>query len=308
MSITTRPEQAPSSELVLATAIEAPLVPNGRQRNRLVGGLIFFVSRPALLLSCVVVGVVAGWVIAPGLFAPGDPLRTDVASALRPPSFANPFGTDELGRDLYTRVVHGARLSLGTAFVAVAIGNIIGTLIGLTAGYLGGVFDSVLMRLLDVILSIPGLLLAMALVTALGFGSLQLSIAVGVILIAGSARIMRSEVLRVKNLTFVDAGRAVGAHPARLLLRHVLPNAIAPVLVTVVLEFGAAILIVASLSFLGFGTPPPAPEWGSLVAQGQSYIAVAWWTTAMPGITIALLVVALNRISAELSRIARRAR
>jgi peptide/nickel transport system permease protein len=184
-----------------------------------------------------------------------------------------------------------------TTIVAVAIGLVCGSALGGIAGYAGGRVDAVIMRVVDVLLSMPLLLLAMALVTALGFGPVQLSIAVGVAMIGSTSRVMRSEVLRVSKAVYVDAERALGASTSFLLVRHVLPNSIGPVLMFSIVEFGQAVLAIAALSFLGFGTPPPTPEWGALVATGQRYLAVAWWMITLPGLVITVFVVAVNRIA-----------
>jgi peptide/nickel transport system permease protein len=199
-------------------------------------------------------------------------------------------------------MVYGARTSILSALLAVLIGLTVGSFLGLVSGYLGGLVDTFLMRLVDVILSIPVLLLAMVLVTSIGVGSAQLAIAIGVGMVGAIARVMRSEVVRVRQLPFVDAERSLGARPAYILYRHILPNSFGPVLVLAVLELGSAILAIAALNFFGFGAPPPAPEWGSIVASGQSYMASAWWYTTIPGLVIAAVVVSVNRVAREYER------
>jgi peptide/nickel transport system permease protein len=258
------------------------------------------VRSPTLLLSVLVVIIVGGWAVAPGLFAWNDPLEADTGVALQPPSLAHPFGTDELGRDVFSRMVHGTALTLVTAVVAVLIGFVVGSTLGLVAGYFGRLTGGVIMRVVDVLLAIPMLVLAMAIVTAIGFGSVQLAIGVGIGMIGSVARVMRSEVLRVRQSTFIDAERSMGARNGYIIVRHVLPNSVGPVLVLAVLDFGAAILTIAALSFLGYGTPPPTPEWGSLVSAGRAYLTTAWWMSTLPGLTIAVFVVCINRIAREL--------
>jgi peptide/nickel transport system permease protein len=216
------------------------------------------------------------------------------------PGSAHWFGTDSLGRDLFARVVHGAQLSLRATLIAVAFAFVAGGLIGLVAGFSGGWVDDVLMRFVDVVLSIPTLFLSLAVVTALGYGTTKVAVAVGVANIAGFARVMRSEVLRVRTATYVEASHGLGARWYTVLGRHVLPNSIGPVLVLATLEFGTSILAVSSLSFLGYGAPPPAPEWGTLIADGRNYLANAWWLTTLPGLTIAATVLAANRIARAL--------
>jgi len=196
--------------------------------------------------------------------------------------------------------VHGAGLSLGAALVAVSVGLVVGSLPGLLAGFLRGWVDESLMRVVDVLLAIPALLLSLALVTALGFGTVKVAIAVGITSIAACARVMRSEVLRVREAAYVEAAVAGGARRSRVLFRHVLPNSTGPLLVLATLELGTAILAVSSLSFLGYGAVPPTPEWGSLVAGGRDFLGTAWWLTAMPGLTIALTVLSAGRISRTL--------
>jgi peptide/nickel transport system permease protein len=260
----------------------------------------FLVRRPGLVAAVLVIVAVLVAAFAPALLAPGDPALGVVADKLRPPSAAHVFGTDYLGRDLWTRVVHGASLSLQATVIAVAVALVVGGLLGLVAGFVRGWVDEVVMRVVDVLLAIPAVLLSLALITALGYGTVKVAIAVGVASVASFARVMRAETLRVRQSTYVEAARAVGTRWYVTLWRHVLPNAAGPVLVLAVLEFGLAILAVSSLSFLGYGAPPPAPEWGSLVAEGRNYLAVAWWLTALPGAAIAATVLSVNRVSRAL--------
>ncbi|MEN2740014.1 ABC transporter permease [Microbacterium sp. X-17] len=246
------------------------------------------------ILWLLLIVVAALW---PSLLAPGDPLVGVPADKLQPPSPQHWFGTDQLGRDLYTRVVHGTALTLSAAGVAVLVGLVVGSLVGLFSGFFGGRVDSVLMRFADVLLAIPALLLSLAIITALGFGTVNVAIAVGFASIASVSRIMRSEVLRVRGSAYVEAARASGGRWNRVLFRHVLPNSTGPVIVLGILELGTAILAVSALSFLGYGAPPPAPEWGSLVSAGRDYLRGAWWLTTMPSLVIVATVLAANRLS-----------
>jgi peptide/nickel transport system permease protein len=252
-----------------------------------------------LVASGLTVSLVLVAAFAPNLLAPADPLRGVVGEKLRPPGTAHWFGTDYLGRDLFTRVVHGAALSLQATVIAVGVGLVVGGLIGLLAGFVGRWVDESLMRLVDVLLAIPPLLLSLALITALGYGTVNIAVAVGVASVASFARIMRSETLRVRQADYVEAARSLGTRWHVSLWRHVLPNAARPALVLAVLEFGLAVLAVSSLSFLGYGVPPPAPEWGALVSEGRNYLD-SWWLCAMPGLTIAATVLAVGRISRAL--------
>jgi peptide/nickel transport system permease protein len=291
------------TELLIRSEAASPAVvlpePSSR-RERILRLLRFFGRRPGLVVSVVVVLLVVLAAFAPGLLAPGDPSLGVVAEKLRPPSAAHVFGTDYLGRDLYTRVVHGASLSLQATLIATAVALFAGGLIGLLAGFVGRWVDEALMRVVDVLLSIPALLLSLALITALGYGTVKVAIAVGIASVANFARVMRSETLRIRQSTYVEAARSIGTRWYATLWRHVLPNAAGPVLVLAVLEFGLAILAISSLSFLGYGAPPPAPEWGSLIAEGRNYLATSWWLCAVPGLAIAATVLSLNRISRAL--------
>ena len=187
------------------------------------------------------------------------------ADKLQPPSAEHWFGTDQIGRDLYTRVVHGTPLTISAAVIAVSVGILVGAVLGVVAGFAGGAVDDLIMRGADVLLAIPGLLLSLAIITALGFGTVNVAIAVGAASVASVSRIMRSEVLRVRSAPYIEAAYASGNRWGRVLGRHVLPNSLGPVLVLAVLELGGAILAVSALSFLGYGAQPPLAEWGSLV-------------------------------------------
>ncbi|GCE43116.1 dipeptide transport system permease protein DppC [Rhodococcus wratislaviensis] len=257
---------------------------------------LVLVASAAVLLGAV------GFAVAPSVFASGDPLVGVPAQKLQAPSAAHWFGTDNIGRDVYTRVVHGAGLSLTATLLAVGIALVAGSLIGLLSGALGGTLDAVLMRIVDVLLSIPALLLSLALVTALGFGTVNVAIAVGVSLIANFARVMRSEVLRVRRSLYVEAAFASGVRWHTVLRRHVLRNSYAPVFALAAVEFGMAVLAVSSLSFLGFGAVPPTPEWGSLISEGRNYLATAWWMTTLPGLVIVVVVLSAHRLGHALEQ------
>ncbi|MBF6173366.1 ABC transporter permease [Nocardia blacklockiae] len=254
------------------------------------------------VLAGLVLLLVLGWAVAPTLFTARDPLVGVPAQKLRGPSAEHWFGTDNLGRDVYTRVVHAAELSLTATVFAVLIGLVCGTLIGLVAGAVGGVVDSVTMRVVDVLLSIPELLTSLALVTVLGFGTRNVAIAVGVALVARFARVMRTEVLRVRRAQYVEAALASGVRWPAVLVRHVLRNAYAPVAALAAVEFGVAVLAVSSLSFLGYGATPPTPEWGSLISEGRNYLATSWWMTTLPGLVIVAVVLSAQHLGRTLAR------
>ena len=256
---------------------------------------------PTALLALLWLIVVGLWALAPGLFTSGDPIVGEVANKLQPPSGEHWFGTDQLGRDIFTRVVYGTGLTVKAVLIAVSLGFAVGGVMGALAGYLGGWVDAILMRIADVLLSIPGLLLSLAVIVALGFGTVNVAVAVGVSSVATIARVMRSEVLKVRNNLYVEAAVAAGATRWRVLWRHVLPNSLAPVIVLVVLEFGTAVLAISSLSFLGYGAPPPTPEWGALVSQGRDYLAAQGWISTIPGLIITATVLSVNRLSTALN-------
>ncbi|SDH42481.1 ABC transporter permease [Pseudonocardia oroxyli] len=253
--------------------------------------------RIGLALAAVWLLVVALAVFVPHLLAPGDPLAGVPALKLQPPSAHHWWGTDEVGRDLYTRVVHGAGLTMSTAVLAVAMGVLLGSALGLLAGLAGGIVDVVVMRVVDVLFAVPGILLSLALITVLGAGTAAVAFAVSVGSIAGIARVLRSEVLKVRTSPYVEAAQVSGNRPLRLTLRHVLPNAVTPLLALAALELAAAILSVSALGFLGYGAQPPAPEWGAMVASGRDSLRTAWWLTTVPGLAIVATVLAANRVS-----------
>ncbi|MDH6502671.1 ABC transporter permease [Streptomyces sp. SAI-149] len=262
--------------------------------------LRFLLRRPGLLLSVAVLVFVVLASFWPGLLTSQDPLKGVPSQNFRGPSDAHWFGTDELGRDVFSRVVHGAQLSLKATLIAVLVAFVVGGLLGVVAGFVGRWVDDVLMRFVDVLLSIPALFLSLALVTALGYGTVKVAVAVGIASVASFARVARAEVLRVRQAVFVEASRASGARWYSVLGRHVLPNAAGPVIVLATLDFGSSILAVSALSFLGYGAPPPAPEWGTLISDGRNYLANAWWLTALPGLAIAATVLSTNRIARAL--------
>jgi peptide/nickel transport system permease protein len=239
--------------------------------------------------------------VLPVLFAHGDPIVGVATDGLQAPSATHWFGTDATGRDMYTRVVFGSVHTLVTALIAVLFGLVFGTGIGLVAGSVRGVVDAVLMRLVDVLLAVPSLLLSLSIIIVLGFGTTQVAIAVGITSVAAFARLARAEVMRVRAMDYVEAAFASGGSFVSVLLRHVLPNSLTPVIALAALQFGTAILSIAALGFLGYGAPPPTPEWGLMIAEGRNYIATSWWLTTIPGVVVVLTVLAANRISTAIS-------
>ncbi|MEJ5124544.1 ABC transporter permease [Comamonas sp. MYb21] len=255
-----------------------------------------------LLLAWGVLALVALWAIAPGLFTSYNPVLGTAGQQLQAPSAAHWLGTDALGRDSYARLVYGAVHSLSGAFVAVSVGLLLGSLLGLVAGATGGWVEDVVMRIVDVLLSVPSLLLSLSVIIILGFGTVNAALAVGVVSVASFARLLRSEVVRVRRSDYVEAALGSGGRFAAVLWRHVLPNSLTSVIALAALQFGSAILAISTLGFLGYGAPPPTPEWGLLIAEGRNYISTAWWLTAAPGLLVAAVVLAANHISADLTR------
>ncbi|MDR3066817.1 MULTISPECIES: ABC transporter permease [Comamonas] len=257
---------------------------------------------PTLALAWLVIATVTLWALAPAWFAHQNPVAGLSGQQLLMPGLAHWLGTDALGRDLWARVVHGSVHSLSGAFLAVAVGLVAGTLIGLLAGATGGRTEDALMRLVDVLLAVPSLLLSLTIIILLGFGTINAAIAVGVASVASFARLVRSEVVRVRRSDYVEAAFGSGGRFAQVLWRHVLPNSLTSVAALAALQFGSAILSISTLGFLGYGAPPPTPEWGLLIAEGRNYIATAWWLTTAPGLVVVAVVLAANRIGASFAR------
>ncbi len=255
-----------------------------------------FFHRNHLALAGVFIFIL--WVVitvsAPAL-APFPPLEQDIANRLQPPSREHPFGTDQLGRDVLSRVIYGGRISLPAGILTIAIAGVIGTALGSIAGFLGGLWDELLMRITDVFMAFPTIILAMAIAAALGPSVLNAMIAMIVVWWPNYARLVRGLVLSVKENEYVQASRVIGASEGRILLRTVLPNCIAPTLVMGTLDLGNAILVFAGLSFLGLGPDPATPEWGRMVADGIEFFD-QWWMAAFPGLAILTAVMAFNFI------------
>ncbi len=256
-----------------------------RRMAKHTGGMIGFV----VLLLLIFVAIFAP------LVAPDSPIEitTDV---LKPPSASHIMGTDNFGRDIFSRIIYGARVSLRMGFIAIAIATLIGTTMGIVAGTYGGWVDSTLMRLVDAMMAFPGILLALAITAMLGTGLRNAMIAVGIAFIPSFARLVRASTLQVRGTTYVEAAQAIGCRTSRLIYRHILPNVLTPVLVLATLGVASAILIGAALSFLGLGAQPPTAEWGIMLADGRQFMRSAWWIMAFPGLAITITVMAANLI------------
>lgn len=256
---------------------------------------------PGVWLAWLVLLLAAVAALAPGLLTEYSATEGMAGAQRLAPQAGHWLGTDQLGRDLYARIVYGAAPSLSAALIAVTMGLTAGTALGVLAGALGGKMEALIMRAIDVLLAIPSLLLSLSVLILLGFGTVHAALAVGVASIAGFARLARGEVVRIRRSDYVEAAFGSGGTFLAVLWRHILPNALTPVIAFAALQFGQAILALATLSFLGYGTPPPMPEWGLLIAEGRNYLSTAWWLTTFPGVVVIAVVLAANRLSAHLS-------
>jgi peptide/nickel transport system permease protein len=252
------------------------------------------VRNRSALLGMIIVGILVLAALAGPLMAPHDPFVPFPLDRLEPPSAAHPCGTDSLGRDIFSRIVFGSRISLMIGLVSVTISLVPGTLLGLVAGYAGRTTDSAIMRVMDVLLAFPAILLAIFIAAILGPSLVNTMIAVGIVYIPHYARIVRSSVLLLKEQLFVQSVRHMGGSHARILFLHILPNALAPIIVYATLGMGTAVLQAAALGFLGLGAQPPQPEWGAMLSEGRQYIQLAPHVAAFPGLAILLLVLGFN--------------
>jgi peptide/nickel transport system permease protein len=226
--------------------------------------------------------------------APYDPNEQDFSTRFSGPTWAHPLGTDDFGRDTLSRIMQGARVSLQVGIIAVSIAGTVGTLLGLVAGYAGRILDEIIMRALDILFAFPAILLAIAILAALGRGVANAMVAIGVVYIPIFARIARGAVLSVRNEEFIEAARAIGASDVRILFRHIFPNTVAPLIVETTLSLAFAILAEAALSFFGLGTQPPDPSWGRMLSEGRAYFRQSFWMGIFPGLAIMFTVMGFN--------------
>ena len=247
----------------------------------------------ALAALIFILAILVFAILAP-LLTGYDPASTDSRSVLTAPSREHIFGTDRLGRDIFSRIVYGARVSLAIGFIAVGIASLIGVLIGAIAGYYGGITDYLLMRFVDIMLCFPVIFLILAVISLLEPSIINIMVIIGATGWMGIARLVRAEVLTLKERDFVAAAKVMGAKGSRIILRHLIPNAIGPVLVSATLGIGGAILTESALSFLGIGVQPPRPSWGNILMDGRSTLGVAWWLTVFPGVFILVTVLSYN--------------
>ena len=252
-------------------------------------------NKTAMIGLSVLVVLVLSAVFAP-FIAPYDPAKMDVRERLKGPSVKHFLGTDNFGRDIFSRIVHAGRISLFIGFVAVGIGALFGGMAGAVSGYYGGLLDNILMRVMDILLSIPQIILAIAIVGAMGANLLNLMIAVGISVLPRYARLVRASAMSLRGLEFIEAARATGAGDLRIILQNIIPNCMAPLIVLSTLGVAQAILSAATLSFLGLGIQPPTPEWGSMLSAGRQFLRNAPHITIFPGLAIVVVVLALNML------------
>lgn len=258
--------------------------------------LRWLVRHPRVMISLMVLTIIIGCAVFAPWIAPYDPILQDYGIILEPPSLNHPLGTDDLGRDVLSRLIHGASASVYAAFLAVGVAALLGMPIGLIAGYAGGLTDIVISRLIDTLLSFPAIILAIAVTGVLGIGLTNAMIAVGIVFSPQLARLVRARTLVLRQELYVDAARCFGASTTRILLKHILPNAIQPVLVQMTLLMAGALLAEASLSFLGLGMQPPDPSWGSMIARAYLYIQIAPAQMYAPGLAILATALAFNTL------------
>lgn len=253
-----------------------------------------FRKNRSAVLGIVVLALIVIMAVGAGIIAPYDPFEQNYSEALQWPTMQHFFGTDEFGRDIFSRVLYGARISLLVGVVSVAIACIFGSLLGASAGYFAGTYDAVVMRCMDVLLAIPSLLLNISIISALGAGVFNMMLAVGISNIPRYCRIMRASVLQIKNMEYVEAARTAGASDGRIIAQHIIPNCLAPIIVQATLSVGSAIIACAGLSFIGVGISAPTPEWGAMLSNGRDFLRGYSYITLFPGLAIMITVLALN--------------
>ncbi|MFJ6324354.1 MULTISPECIES: D,D-dipeptide ABC transporter permease [unclassified Rhizobium] len=284
---------------IMPTNTDAARAPTGRKKpwsERV--RYVWYLSRrspltlvgTAIILLLVFIIITAPWIV------PYNPDKVSLTARLLPPSAAHWFGTDEVGRDLFSRVIYGSRASCGAAFMIVLISMSVGVLIGCFSGVVGGRIDTGIMRLMDVIMALPALVLAMALAAALGPSLFNSMLAVAIVRIPAYVRLARGQTLSLREQIFVKASRTFGASPFYILRWHILPNVMSPIIVQSTLDLGSVVLIAAALSFIGLGAQPPTAEWGALVSSGRSYMLDQWWYATFPGLAILLSAISCNLV------------
>ena len=277
------------------TEATLPVVGSTPRTDRVSSVRYFLRKNPRMLVGLVLLTILLFVAVFAPIIAPYDPIKVNITDALEPPSLNHLLGTDDLGRDVFSRVLWGSRISLSVGVISVTIGFLVGVSIGLLAGYLGGTFDLLAMRVIDALLAFPALVLAIAITAALGPQIQNAMIAIGIVAVPGYARLTRGQVLSVRSREFILAARTVGVPPLRIVLRHIFPNIANTLVVQATLATAFAILAEAALSFLGLGPQPPYPSWGQDINYSQRYVAnMKWWMSAGPGIAIFIAVFTFN--------------
>lgn len=274
-----------------APPVSLPVVQARSRRKDFVHGLMR--NKGALAGLIILILLILAAIFAP-LITTYDPIVIDPPSRTQPPSREHWLGTDGFGRDIYTRIVYGARVSLPVGLIAVSIAATAGAILGLIAGYYGRFADAIIMRVIDIMLAFPNIMLALVIVAILGPSIRNVMIAVGIGEIPRYTRLIRGQVLSARELLYVEAAKVIGVPTSKIMFRHILPNVVSPVIVLATLSVGSAILAAAGLSFLGLGAQPPRPEWGAMLADGRQFLRSHWWVATMPGIAIAITVLSIN--------------
>jgi peptide/nickel transport system permease protein len=270
--------------------VEAGVVAAGKQ-------MLPFLRRKSMATGLILVALMVTAAVFAPFFSPFDPIGADLHNNILPPSLEHPFGTDNMGRDVFSRVMHGARVDLLAGLFIVSVSVVIGVTLGILAGYRGGVIDKMLVGAMDTFLALPEIILALVIISAIGPGTLNAGLSLSLLGWVKFARIARSSTLSVREKEFIETARAAGAGSLHIISRHVLPNVIATISTLATLQFGHAILSLAALGFLGLGAQPPAPEWGAMLNEGRVFIRQAWWLSVFPGLFIVITVLACNLLS-----------
>ncbi|USK50957.1 ABC transporter permease [Bacillus sp. CMF12] len=266
----------------------------GPEESRIKDFLSILIQNKAALVGAIIIIVYLLMAVFAPLLAPYSPYEIDLENKLTPPSADHWMGTDDKGRDILSRILYGSRLSMGVGFAAVLFGAFFGIIFGLAAGYYGKWVDTIIMRMMDVMLAFPGILLALAIIAALGPSLINVTIAVGAFSVPLFARIVRGSTLEVKRLEYIDAIRSLGANDLVIIFKHIFPNILSPIIVQGTLRLATAILSAAGLSFLGLGAQPPSPEWGTMLSSGRDFLFSAPYIALFPGLAISILVLGFN--------------
>lgn len=280
-----------SESVGTSTGVPAP---NARRWKEVKAAVERFAENRAAVVSAAVLLIIIVTAIIGPFVAPYDPNKIGTGPKLSPPSREFPMGTDQFGRDVFSRVLYGARLTIQASLIAVVVAAGVGIPLGLIAGYANRRVDNIVSRFLDILLALPGILLALVVVAILGIGLTRVQVAAGVSMIPGYARMVRGSVLSAKENLYVEAARSAGCSPLRVAVRHILPNILIPLLVLSTTSIGWAILIATSINFLGLGVQPPTPEWGADMGAARSYLGVSWWPTTFPGLAIVISILCVN--------------